>query len=150
MEENQNLNSTLLIEKHKSLRVKMAPFGGWLMPIQYSGIIEEHNWTRKSCGLFDICHMGEFEVEADLNKSNLDMLLTVNLKSMPLNSCRYGFILNAQGGIIDDLVAYRISLNKWMLVVNAATTKSDEERLRKNLTGEVKLKNASSILGKLD
>jgi len=150
MEDNQRINLTPLIEKHKSLGAKMAPFGGWLMPIQYGGIIEEHGWVRSNAGLFDICHMGEFEVEADLRKSNLDYLITVNFKSMPVSTCRYGFILNEDGGIIDDLVVYRISDSKWMLVVNAATTDGNEEYLRKHLNSETRFKNISGSLGKLD
>ncbi|MBN2830881.1 MAG: glycine cleavage system aminomethyltransferase GcvT [Candidatus Omnitrophica bacterium] len=144
------MKNTLLIEKHKKLGAKLAPFGGWLMPIQYSGIIEEHNWVRTNAGLFDICHMGEFEIEADLNKSNLDYLITVNLKTMLQGTCRYGFMLNESGGIIDDLVVYRINDNKWMLVVNAATTDTNEEYLRKHLNSETRLKNISGSLGKLD
>ncbi len=120
------------------------------MPIQYSGIIEEHNATRNSAGLFDICHMGEFAVEANLDKSNLDNLLTVNIRNMPLNSCRYGFILNEEGGIIDDLVVYRISPERFMFVVNAATTESDLNYLQNKLTGEASVKNISGYLGKLD
>ncbi len=120
------------------------------MPIQYSGIIEEHNWTRSSAGLFDICHMGEFIVEADLAKSNLEQLVTVNLEDMPFFSCRYGFMLNEQGGIIDDLLVYRINNTQWMLVVNAATTDNDEAHLRKYLNADTKLENISQHLGKLD
>lgn len=141
---------TPLLEKHKNLGAKLAPFGGWLMPIQYSGIIEEHNWTRTNAGLFDICHMGEFAIEADLTKSNFGDLVTVNLKSMPEGSCRYGFMLNEQGGIIDDLVVYRISEFQWMIVVNAATTNTDEAHMRKYLNGATRLENISRSLGKLD
>jgi len=148
--ENTSLKATPLINKHKSLGAKLAPFGGWLMPIQYSGIIEEHNWTRHSAGLFDICHMGEFEVEVSIDKSNLHNLVTVNLKDMPKGACRYGFMLNEDGGIIDDLVVYRIAQSKWMIVVNAATTNSDEEHLRKHLDSGTRLKNISGLLGKLD
>ncbi|MFA5287054.1 MAG: glycine cleavage system aminomethyltransferase GcvT [Candidatus Omnitrophota bacterium] len=142
--------STPLIDKHKNLGAKLAPFGGWLMPIQYSGIIEEHNWTRANAGLFDICHMGEFAIDADLSKSNLGDLLTVNLKSMPEGSCRYGFMLNEQGGIIDDLVVYRISDFRWMVVVNAATTNTDEAHMRKYLNSAAHFENISTSLGKLD
>ena len=100
MNDNLALVETPLIDKHRELVAKLAPFGGWLMPIQYSGIIEEHNWVRKSAGLFDICHMGEFSIQADLSKSNLDDLVTINLESMPHGSCRYGFMLNEQGGLL--------------------------------------------------
>ena len=150
MEENINLACTPLIAKHKKLGAKLAPFGGWLMPIQYSGIIEEHNWARTNAGLFDICHMGEFTIEADLTKSNLGDLLTVNLNSMSDGSCRYGFMLNEKGGIIDDLVVYRISEFQWMMVVNAATTNTDEAHLRKYLNSATHIENISTYLGKLD
>ena len=120
------------------------------MPIQYSGIIEEHLWTRKHAGLFDICHMGEFLIEADLSKSNLERLVTIGLEGMSTSSCRYGFMLNEEGGIVDDLLVYRISDTRWMVVVNAATTPGDESHMRKHLTGFTRFKNISSLLGKLD
>ncbi|MDD5505675.1 MAG: glycine cleavage system aminomethyltransferase GcvT [Candidatus Omnitrophica bacterium] len=150
MNENLILAETPLVNKHKELGAKLAPFGGWLMPIQYSGIIEEHNWVRKNAGLFDICHMGEFMVQADLTKSNLGNLVTINLESMPDGACRYGFMLNEQAGIIDDLLVYRIADAEWMIVVNAATTDGDFAYLKKYLTGAITLKNVSQSLGKLD
>ncbi len=150
MEENSTLRATPLLEQHKELGAKLAPFGGWLMPIQYSGIIEEHNWVRKSAGLFDICHMGEFTLKADLTKSNFSSLVTIDLEGMARGACRYGFMLNQQGGIIDDLLVYRISSAEWMLVVNAATSDGDFAHLKKNLTGDVSLENVSRNLGKLD
>jgi aminomethyltransferase len=150
MDENLALAETPLVNNHKKLTAKLAPFGGWLMPIQYSGIIEEHNWVRKNAGLFDICHMGEFIIQADLTKSNLGNLVTVNLEGMPLDSCRYGFMLNEQGGIIDDLLVYRIGSSEWMIVVNAATTDKDFSHLKKHLTGARLLENISQSLGKLD
>ena len=120
------------------------------MPIQYSGIIEEHNWVRNNAGLFDICHMGEFIIQADLAKSNFNDLVTIDLEKMPQGSCRYGFILNEQGGIIDDLLVYRIYNAEWMIVVNAATANGDFVYLQEHLTGATRLENVSSSLGKLD
>ncbi len=150
MIENSTLSETPLVDKHRKLGAKLAPFGGWLMPIQYSGIIEEHKWTRQNAGLFDICHMGEFMVEADLSSSNFSGLLTVNLDKMQSGCCRYGFLLNEQAGIIDDLVIYRIAASRWMIVVNAATTGGDFAYLQKHLTGVKGLENVSGQLGKLD
>ncbi|MDP2912728.1 MAG: glycine cleavage system aminomethyltransferase GcvT [Candidatus Omnitrophota bacterium] len=144
------VSETTLVEEHKFLGARLAPFGGWLMPIQYTGIIEEHLWTRKNTGLFDICHMGEFIIEADLAKSNLEHLVTMELKSMSVSSCRYGFMLNEEGGIVDDLLVYRISDTRWMAVVNAATTNGDESHMRKYLTGTACFENVSASLGKLD
>ena len=120
------------------------------MPIQYTGIIQEHNWVRQSAGLFDICHMGEFMLQADLVKSNFNDLVTINLRDMPLKACRYGFMLNAQGGIIDDLLVYRISHTEWMVVVNAATANDDFAYLKKHLIGATRFENISATLGKLD
>ena len=145
-----NYLSTPLIEEHRSLGARLAPFGGWIMPIQYSGILEEHLWTRKHAGLFDICHMGEFSIEADLSKSDLERLVTMDIKGMNINSCRYGFMLNEDGGIVDDLLVYRIGDTRWMAVVNAATTPGDESHMRKILTGFTRFENISSSLGKLD
>jgi len=150
MNDNLALAETPLVNKHKELAAKLAPFGGWLMPIQYSGIIEEHNWVRKNAGLFDICHMGEFIIQAELPKSNFDNLVTIKLENMPHGSCRYGFMLNEQGGIIDDLLVYRISNADWMVVVNAATTNGDFAHLQKHLNKATRIENISQSLGKLD
>lgn len=120
------------------------------MPIQYAGIIPEHNWTRSYASLFDICHMGEFIIEGDPAKNNFEAIVTMNLKKMPCGRCSYGFMLNERGGIIDDLLAYRLEAEKWMVVVNAATTDKDEANFKKCLSGDYKFKNVSADLGKLD
>ncbi|MFA5199797.1 MAG: glycine cleavage system aminomethyltransferase GcvT [Candidatus Omnitrophota bacterium] len=135
---------------HLSLGAKIAPFGGWLMPIQYQGILGEHLHTRQAVSVFDICHMGEFLLEADPVESGLDRILTQNIISMPVGSCRYGFMLNDKAGVLDDLVVYRINENKWMLVVNAATTFCDYKHLEKNLSGASRLEDISDKTGKLD
>ncbi|MFH1398372.1 MAG: glycine cleavage system aminomethyltransferase GcvT [Candidatus Omnitrophota bacterium] len=145
-----DLKKTPLFFEHEKLGAQMAAFGGWLMPIQYSGILNEHIWTRNKTSVFDICHMGEFLLKADPVKSGLDRILTVNLKDMPCGKCRYTSMLNEKGGIIDDLIVYQIKPDEWMLVVNAATTAADEGNLRGHLFKDVDLKNVSSKIGKLD
>ncbi len=120
------------------------------MPIQYQGILAEHLHTRQAVSVFDICHMGEFMLQADPVLSGFDRIVTQNIISMPCGSCRYGFMLNEQAGILDDLVVYRIDKEKWMLVVNAATTNDDYEHLKKNLCGKYHLENISDKTGKLD
>lgn len=120
------------------------------MPIQYEGILAEHAYTRKAVSVFDICHMGEFIIEGDAVSSGLDRIVTQKIASMPEGACRYGFMLNESGGVIDDLVVYRVGKTSWMLVVNAATISGDEAHLRKNLSGKHIFKNVSSQLGKLD
>ena len=125
---------TPLYETHLALGAKMAPFGGWLMPIQYQGILDEHAQTRQSASVFDICHMGEFMLKADPVLSGLDRMITQNIILMPFGSCRYGFMLNEQAGVMDDLIIYCINKTSWMLVVNAATTSSDLAHLKENLS----------------
>ncbi|MFA5345926.1 MAG: glycine cleavage system aminomethyltransferase GcvT [Candidatus Omnitrophota bacterium] len=144
------LSKTPLYEAHLSLNAKIAPFGGWLMPIQYAGILTEHSYTRKEVCVFDICHMGEFRLDTDISLSGLDRIVTQKIVSMPVGSCRYGFILNESGGIIDDLIVYRLKEYSWMLVVNAATISKDEAHLRKHLSKEYSFDNVSDQLGKLD
>jgi len=141
---------TPLYNTHILLNAKIAPFGGWLMPIQYQGILAEHAHTRKAASLFDICHMGEFLLEADPASSGFDRIITQNIISMPQGACRYGFMLNQQAGILDDLVVYRINKTNWMLVVNAATTTGDYAHLKQNLRGQYSLKDVSDKTGKLD
>jgi aminomethyltransferase len=123
--ENTILKQTPLIGCHKNLNAKLAPFESWLMPIQYEGIIAEHNWTRESGSLFDVCHMGEFLIRADPDKLGGEKVFTFRLPSMPVASCKYGFILNEKGGIVDDIIAYRLDEDRWMIVVNAATKDKD-------------------------
>ncbi len=144
------LKTTPLLEEHRSLGAKLAPFGGWLMPIQYAGIITEHCWCRDEASLFDICHMGEFMIHGDPHDIGLENIITADLSSMAFGECHYGFMLDESGGIIDDVIIYRIKKDEWMLVVNAATTPGDEAHLRANLRSSARMENVSSQLGKLD
>jgi len=141
---------TPLYETHLALGAKMAPFGGWMMPIQYQGILAEHAHTRQGVSVFDICHMGEFMLQADPTICGFDRLITQNIVSMPLGSCRYGFTLNTQAGILDDLIVYRINKASWMIVVNAATTGDDLAHFNENLSTGCVLENVSDKLAKLD
>ncbi|MDL1970160.1 MAG: glycine cleavage system aminomethyltransferase GcvT [Candidatus Desulfofervidaceae bacterium] len=143
-----NLKLTPLFREHEKLKAKMDAFAGWLMPIQYTGIVNEHYWTRQSCSLFDTCHMGELIIHGDLRESNLDKVVTQDLESMEIGKCSYGFMLNEQGGIIDDLVIYKLAQDKWMLVVNAGPLTKDEAHLRKYIKTE--LENISENTVKLD
>jgi len=144
------LKQTPLFQLHKDLGAKFASFGGWLMPIQYDGIIAEHNWARKSAALFDICHMGELIIYGNAKSCGLENIITSNISTMPLGSCRYGFILNENGGIIDDLIIYRLEQEKYMLVVNAATKDKDFEHIKKNLSAGIVLEDISDHTAKLD
>jgi len=141
---------TPLYKEHQRLGARLGPFGGWLMPIQYEGIIAEHQWTRSSASIFDICHMGEFIIHGGFKKTGLDRIVTLRLHDMQKGACRYGLMLNENGGIVDDLVVYKIDEEKWMLVVNAATTPKDESHIRKNILPDARFEDISEKTAKID
>jgi len=144
------VKKTPLHEEHINLRARMAEFGGWDMPIQYEGILAEHEHTRTSAGLFDICHMGEFELSGVTAAADLEKLLTMNVLSLEAGQCRYGFMLNGRGGVIDDLTCYRLDQERYMLVVNAGTCAADAEWIRSHLSPETKFTDLSADMAKLD
>ncbi|HMO52478.1 MAG TPA: glycine cleavage system aminomethyltransferase GcvT [Kiritimatiellia bacterium] len=141
---------TPLYENHVALGARMAPFGGWDMPIQYEGILAEHEATRKTCGLFDICHMGEFELRGPTAEADLERLLTQSIASIAVGQCKYGFLLNDEGGVLDDLTCYRLANDHFMLVVNAATCAADASWISARLSRETEFHDISSWTGKLD
>jgi len=141
---------TPLYNKHISIGARVAPFGEWEMPIQYSGIIDEHNHTRNSASIFDICHMGEFIISGANAKNELNYILTANIASLKTNRCRYSFLLNENGGIIDDLIVYNFDDEKFMLVVNSATTNGDADWIKNHLSNETNFENISDKTAKID
>ncbi|MDH3346336.1 MAG: glycine cleavage system aminomethyltransferase GcvT [Kiritimatiellaceae bacterium] len=144
------LKTTPLHQEHLDLGARMAEFGGWDMPIQYEGILAEHQHTRVQTGLFDICHMGEFELSGTTAAADLENLLTLKVSTLAVGQCRYGFLLNDQGGVVDDLTCYRLDDECYMLVVNAATLDGDAEWIRAHLSPETVFVDRSSELAKLD
>src|SRR5260370_13616563 len=107
------------------LGAKMVPFAGWLMPVQYTSIIEEHLAVRNDVGVFDISHMGQFIVDGAGARDWLNGMLTNNVDKLDVGMGQYTFLLNDRGGIIDDLIVYRIDEQKYLLVVNAARADED-------------------------
>lgn len=143
------LQQTPLCSRHRDLKALMAPFGGWDMPIQYEGIIAEHAWCRSQAALFDICHMGEFLFQGDFEAGGLEDVFTFSVKTIPPGRSRYGFLLNEQGGIIDDLIVFRLAGDKVMIVVNAATADNDFTVIGSRLRGG-EFTNITTATGKLD
>ncbi len=113
----------------------MAPFAGWNMPIHYGSIIEETKHTRAAVSVFDICHMGEIIIKDNPDKPVFAQAVTVPIEQMKIRSCRYGFILNESGGIMDDLLIYRTAEDEWMAVVNAGTARQDFEIIKERAAG---------------
>src|SRR5437763_6337836 len=124
---------TPLSEEHVRLGAKMVPFAGWLMPVQYTSIVEEHQAVRNNVGIFDISHMGQLIVDGTGAREWLNTMLTNNVAKLDLGTGQYTFLLNKSGGIIDDLIVYRIDGQKFLLVVNAARTDEDFAWLQKHL-----------------
>jgi len=144
-----DLKRTPLIAQHEALKALIAPFGGWSMPIQYDSIIAEHRWCREKAALFDICHMGEFHFRGDIIASGLEDVFTFSVKGIPVGRSRYGFLLNERGGIIDDLIVFRMAEDEAMIVTNAATIDGDFAAISARLT-EGEFHDISSATGKID
>ena len=141
---------TPLWESHVGLGARMVPFGGWSMPVQYEGILAEHQGTRTDAAVFDTCHMGRFFVSGRGSLQALSMLLTTDLCRMKDGQCRYGFLLRQDGGILDDTIAYRFNEERWMVVVNAGTLARDREWIALRLPAGVEFEDASVRMAKLD
>lgn len=145
------LLKTPLASWHIAHGAKMAPFAGWDMPIQYpDGIIAEHLHTRGKAGLFDICHMGEFILDGKDAAEALSRAVTHNIATLKPGRCRYGFLLTEQGGIIDDLIVYRLREDRFMLVVNASCRERDLAALQERVGPSLMLEDISDATGKLD
>ena len=141
---------TPLTHWHRAQGAKMAPFAGWEMPIQYEGIVAEHLHTRNAASIFDICHMGEFLVSGPGARQALELALSHRLDNLVPGKCRYGFLLNQQGGVLDDLIVYCLAEEKFMLVVNAACAAGDFACLRERLPQSIDMLDISSATGKID
>jgi aminomethyltransferase len=116
---------TALYGEHVRRGGKMVSFAGWLMPVQYTSIVEEHHAVRNKLGVFDISHMGQLVVNGPGSREWLNTMLSNNLEKLESGQGQYTFLLNEGGGIIDDLIVYQITNEKFLLVVNAALTDED-------------------------
>jgi aminomethyltransferase len=119
------MKRTPLYERHIDLGARMIDFGGWDMPVQYAGVIEEHRTTRKAAGLFDICHMGEIDVIGPSAFELLQLVISRNLEGQKIGQMKLSVITNEKGGIIDDLTVYRLAEEYYRLVTNASRTDID-------------------------
>lgn len=132
------IKKTPLAEVHEEMGARMVEFSGWLMPVQYEGIIKEHHTVRQNAGLFDISHMGNFIITGEQSADFLDSMLTNHVGRLDINSGQYTLMLNEKGGVIDDLLLYRIAKETFYLVVNAAKIDEDLTWLQSH-TGSYKV-----------
>lgn len=153
--ENEEKKKTPLYDSHVKLKAKIVQFAGFLMPLYYKSIIEEHVNVRKNSGLFDISHMGEIVIKGKDAGKFCDFVFTADISSAGPNEIVYSLILNEKGGIIDDVTVFKFSDEQYMAVVNAANTEKDFSWLRfqsaefaeKGL--DVKVENLTSGIGLL-
>ena len=136
------MKHTILYDKHIGFNAKMVPFAGFTMPLQYTGITDEHNAVRTSAGIFDVSHMGEFTISGNDAENFLQLLTTNDIKKLSNGQAQYSTMCLEDGGIIDDLVIYRFE-NHYMMVVNAANIESDFQWISNNIKGDVTLKDIS-------
>ena len=121
----QTLLRTPLHDRHVELGARMVPFAGWEMPVQYEGVIQEHRAVRTDAGVFDVSHMGEIMVEGPQATPLLQGLLSNDLERIGPGEAQYTLLTNEQGGIVDDLIAYRLGEFRYLLVVNASNRDAD-------------------------
>lgn len=137
------MKNTSLTNKHISLGAKMVPFAGYNMPVSYTGLNEEHLAVRSSVGVFDVSHMGEFILRG---KHALDLIQKVTSNDASVltdGKAQYSCLPNKTGGIVDDLIVYRINEETYMLVVNASNIEKDWNWIKQNDTWNVDMKNIS-------
>src|ERR671934_2552578 len=121
----QTLQRTPLHDRHVALGARMVPFAGWEMPVQYEGVIPEHRAVRSDCGVFDVSHMGELEVEGPRARELLQGLLSNDLGKIGPGRAQYTLLTNERGGIVDDLIVYELDPCRFLLIVNAANCDAD-------------------------
>jgi aminomethyltransferase len=135
---------TALFNKHIEAGAKMVDFAGWEMPIQYTGIIDEHNTVRNAAGIFDVSHMGELFVSGKDSANFLQKTVPQDIAKMPLGKAEYCQLPNKNGGLIDDLIIYRLEENKFLIVLNASRISNDISWFEANKDGfDVVLDNQS-------
>lgn len=146
-EESSALRRTPLYDWHTKRGARLVPFAGWQMPLQYEGLgpIEEHHLVRSGAGLFDVSHMGRFEVTGEDAAGFLDSALTANMGGMEESQSRYSLLCGEDGGILDDVFVYRLSRDKFLVVVNASNRDRDFDVLsRRRESFNAKLSDVSS------
>src|SRR3954467_8963987 len=143
----QTLRRTPLYERHVAAGARMVPFAGWDMPVQYEGVVAEHRAVRNDCGVFDVSHMGELEIEGPRATGLLQSLLSNDLGRIGDGQAQYTLLTNDAGGIVDDLIAYRRGPDDFLLVVNAANTAADVAHLEAAAGGDVAVDDRSAEHG---
>ena len=142
---------TVLYDEHVARGARMVEFAGWDMPVQYAGVLAEHAAVRTAAGLFDTSHMDAIRLAGPGSLEALSRVVTQDVRTLAVGACRYGFMLNEEAGVIDDLIVYRLADDDWMAVVNAGTAPVDAAWLRRQCEGPAcTVTDLRPVLGKLD
>jgi aminomethyltransferase len=127
---------TPLYDRHVAAGARMVPFAGWEMPVQYEGVIQEHRAVRSHAGVFDVSHMGELEVKGPRAAELLQALLSNDLDRIEPGEAQYTLLTNERGGVVDDLIAYKLTPHRYLLIVNAGNRDADFTWLKeREITG---------------
>ncbi|MGI6616923.1 MAG: glycine cleavage system aminomethyltransferase GcvT [Saccharofermentanales bacterium] len=141
---------TPLYDTHVKLGGKIVPFGGYMLPVEYeTGMLKEHMAVRQAAGLFDVSHMGEIFIEGKGALDSLNVIMTNDFTNLKIGRVRYTLMCNDDGGIVDDLIVYRLAEDRFMLVVNAANTAKDDAHIRVHLLPDTEMHNRSESIGLL-
>jgi aminomethyltransferase len=126
----QTLRRTPLHDRHVALGARMVPFAGWEMPVQYEGVIPEHKAVRTDAGVFDVSHMGELEVEGPTARDLLQATLSNDVDRLDAGEAQYTLVTNERGGIVDDVIVYRLDGHRYLIVANASNASAVLEWLK--------------------
>ena len=141
---------TPLYDVHVASGAKIVEFGGWLMPVQYAGILEEHRAVREAAGLFDVCHMGEVAVIGPEATQFINCLVTNDISRLAINQAMYSPMCYPNGGVVDDLLIYRRGEEDYLLVINAGNIEKDVAWMEEQAKGfRLELTNISSDIGEI-
>ena len=141
---------TCLYDKHVALLALMSPFGGFDMPIQYSTIVDEHQAVRQACGVFDVSHMGEVLISGPDAERYVNHIFTNEVRGIPAGKILYGMMCYENGGVVDDLLVYKMSDDRFFLVINAANIDKDWAWIQQCADGyNVTLEHQSDLYGEL-
>src|SRR5690349_2982588 len=137
------LRATPLNALHRSLGAKMVDFGGWDMPVQYSGIMDEHNAVRTAAGIFDVSHMGEIEIRGPEAAKLTDFVTTNAVAKLKLGQAHYSGLLYEHGGFVDDILVHKVADDHYFLCVNASNQDKDYEHIAAHNRFDCTVENAS-------
>lgn len=142
----QGVLHTPLYERHLAAGAQMVEFGGWMMPLQYSSMRDEHSSVRRDVGLFDVSHMGEFRLDGPGALDALEKVVSNRVADMSAGQARYNLICNAAGGIIDDALVYRYAEDRFIVVVNAGPREKDLDHFREVIGGACEVEDLTATV----